>query len=59
MTGGIYYLRDLGEDMDDDELRAMIDEFDADADGESEFLAILAKLTASEPHNFELQTSPA
>lgn len=27
--------RELGEDMSDEELRAMIDEFDADGDGES------------------------
>lgn len=27
--------RDLGENMSEDELRAMIDEFDADNDGES------------------------
>ena len=27
--------RELGEDMSEDELRAMIDEFDADNDGES------------------------
>ncbi len=27
--------RDLGEDMTDDELQAMIDEFDKDGDGES------------------------
>lgn len=28
--------RELGEDMPEDELRAMIDEFDKDGDGESE-----------------------
>lgn len=28
--------RELGEDMSDEELRAMIDEFDTDGDGESE-----------------------
>ncbi|XP_067943703.1 centrin-3-like [Watersipora subatra] len=36
--------RDLGETIDDDELRAMIDEFDLDQDGEismEEFLAIM------------------
>ena len=27
--------RELGENMNDDELRAMIDEFDKDGDGES------------------------
>ena len=27
--------RELGEDMPDDELRAMIEEFDKDGDGES------------------------
>lgn len=30
--------RELGETMTDEELRAMIDEFDKDGDGESEFL---------------------
>ena len=29
--------RDLGESIDDDELRAMIDEFDLDEDGESKY----------------------
>lgn len=29
--------RELGEDMSDEELRAMIDEFDTDGDGESEW----------------------
>ena len=29
--------RELGETMTDEELRAMIDEFDKDGDGESEF----------------------
>lgn len=29
--------KELGEEIDDDELQAMIDEFDLDADGESEF----------------------
>ena len=29
--------RELGENMTDEELRAMIDEFDKDGDGESEF----------------------
>ena len=29
--------RELGENMSEDELRAMIEEFDADNDGESEF----------------------
>ncbi|KAM9455781.1 centrin-3 [Clarias gariepinus] len=36
--------RELGEDMSDDELRAMIDEFDTDGDGEisqEEFLSIM------------------
>ena len=31
--------RELGEEMSDDELRAMIDEFDVDNDGESECVA--------------------
>lgn len=31
-----FLLRELGENMNDDELRAMIDEFDKDKDGESE-----------------------
>lgn len=30
--------RELGEDMTDEDLRAMIDEFDTDGDGESELL---------------------
>lgn len=29
--------RELGENMTDEELRAMIDEFDRDGDGESEW----------------------
>uniref|UniRef100_A0AAR2L5E2 EF-hand domain-containing protein n=1 Tax=Pygocentrus nattereri TaxID=42514 RepID=A0AAR2L5E2_PYGNA len=36
--------RELGEDMSDEELRAMIDEFDADGDGEinqEEFISIM------------------
>ena len=32
--------RELGENMTDDELRAMIDEFDKDGDGESECIMI-------------------
>ena len=31
--------RELGEDVPEDELRAMIDEFDGDKDGESEFVS--------------------
>ena len=31
--------RELGENMTDEELRAMIDEFDKDGDGESEFFS--------------------
>ena len=31
--------RELGENMSDDELRAMIDEFDVDNDGESQFFS--------------------
>lgn len=30
--------RELGEDMSDEELRAMIDEFDTDGDGESKYM---------------------
>lgn len=30
--------KELGEDTSDEELRAMIDEFDADGDGESEYI---------------------
>lgn len=30
--------RELGEDMSDEDLRAMIDEFDTDGDGESKLL---------------------
>ena len=36
--------RELGENLSDDELQAMIDEFDKDGDGEiseNEFLAIM------------------
>ena len=33
--------RELGENMSEDELRAMIDEFDTDNDGESEFSGII------------------
>lgn len=36
----IIFFRDLGENMTDDELRAMIDEFDKDGDGESKLNAI-------------------
>lgn len=32
---------ELGENIDDDELRAMIDEFDLDGDGESKFIFLL------------------
>lgn len=38
--------KELGEEIDDDELQAMIDEFDLDADGEineQEFLAIMTE----------------
>ncbi|MCJ8742376.1 hypothetical protein PDJAM_G00081340 [Pangasius djambal] len=38
--------RELGEDMSDEELRAMIDEFDTDGDGEisqEEFLSIMTE----------------
>lgn len=31
--------RELGEDVSDDELKAMLDEFDQDQDGESTFIA--------------------
>lgn len=30
--------RELGEDISDEELRAMIDEFDTDGDGESKYI---------------------
>lgn len=30
--------KELGEDMSDEELRAMIDEFDTDGDGESKYM---------------------
>ena len=33
--------RELGENMSEDELRAMIDEFDTDNDGESKFSGII------------------
>lgn len=33
--------RELGENMTDEELRAMIDEFDRDGDGESELLCLI------------------
>lgn len=32
--------KEIGESLDDDELQAMIDEFDLDQDGESKFRAI-------------------
>lgn len=34
--------RELGEDMSDEELRAMIDEFDTDGDGESKCIRSMA-----------------
>ena len=34
--------RELGENMSEDELRAMIDEFDGDNDGESEWVWLTA-----------------
>lgn len=33
--------RELGENMSDEELRSMIDEFDKDGDGESKFFFLL------------------
>jgi len=33
----VVWCRELGENMADDELRAMIDEFDHDGDGESSY----------------------
>lgn len=41
---------ELGENIDDDELRAMIDEFDLDGDGESKFTFLLFLL--SNYHHF-------
>jgi Ca2+-binding EF-hand superfamily protein len=35
----IVFNRELGENMTDEELRAMIDEFDRDGDGESKILS--------------------
>lgn len=40
--------RELGENMTDEELRAMIDEFDRDGDGESKCLIILKKNSNNE-----------
>lgn len=37
--------RELGENMNDDELRAMIDEFDHDGDGESKYSILLPLIT--------------
>lgn len=48
-TGCVFFIlyfvvyRELGENMTDEELRAMIDEFDRDGDGESKYLIILKK----------------
>lgn len=39
--------RELGENMTDEELRAMIDEFDKDGDGESEFLCTVTRFHAA------------
>ena len=36
----IVVCRELGENMTDEELRAMIDEFDRDGDGESKYMYI-------------------
>ena len=36
--------KELGEDIDDEELQAMIDEFDLDADGESGLFHLLLSL---------------
>lgn len=36
--------RELGENMSDEELRAMIEEFDKDGDGESKFTLLLSKI---------------
>jgi len=40
----VSFCRELGENMTDEELRAMIDEFDRDGDGESKN-AVLIHLT--------------
>ena len=36
----LFFARELGENMTDEELRAMIDEFDRDGDGESKSVFI-------------------
>jgi len=46
----VLFDRELGENMADDELRAMIDEFDHDGDGESMSLIYLFICC----HNFKL-----
>ena len=42
--------RELGENMTDDELRSMIDEFDKDGDGESKALFTLLEISRSDYH---------
>jgi centrin-3 len=37
--------KEIGENLDDEELQAMIDEFDLDQDGESEWIIRLSLLT--------------
>ena len=39
-----FNFRELGENMTDEELRAMIDEFDKDGDGESKFPIMFAHI---------------
>lgn len=47
--------RDLGENMSEDELRAMIDEFDADNDGESQSTACLSLIGQGKSGSLELK----
>ena len=42
-----YIYRELGENMTDEELRAMIDEFDRDNDGESKLSLLHCPLTTA------------
>lgn len=53
--------RDLGETISEDELRAMIDEFDTDGDGESKYACLLLVfyLLATTCHLFESHTKHA
>jgi hypothetical protein len=43
------FYRELGENMADDELRAMIDEFDRDGDGESTLQLLICNILKGSP----------